>query len=155
MLDETTKKIIAATGRKPTRCKCSRCASQCMVSPCLGTPDDIEKIIDAGYSDKISPTVWLTGLKMGFTDRPVPIYAPKDTYSGCIFFKNGLCSLHDSGLKPTEGKLSHHTQEMEEFNAGRSVGWNVIKEWLDPINEETINRIGEKLQVFEPKDPNS
>jgi len=54
--------------------------------------------------------------------------------------------LHDLGLKPTEGKLSHHSTKIEDFKANRSLSWLIAKEWLDPKNTETIIRIIEKLK---------
>ena len=37
-------RIIRKTGRKPVQCKCQLCKQQCH-TPCLGTPQDILKII--------------------------------------------------------------------------------------------------------------
>jgi hypothetical protein len=59
----------------------------------------------------------------------------------CTFYHDGLCELHDRGLKPTEGRLSHHTITMENFKFGKSLSWNVAREWLDETNRPTIDRI--------------
>lgn len=59
----------------------------------------------------------------------------------CTFFQDGLCELHAAGLKPTEGRLSHHTITMENLKFGMSLSWNVAKEWLDERNFDTIREI--------------
>lgn len=60
------------------------------------------------------------------------------TVSGCIFLRDGLCGLHDAGLKPTEGRLSHHSIRQENYKFNKSLSWNVAKEWLDESNWETV-----------------
>lgn len=114
-------------------------------TPCLGTPQDIEKLIDAGYSDRLLPTLWGAGMIMGVIDFPVPMIqiASGDNY--CSFFHDGLCELHDKRLKPTEGRLSHHSTSVDNFKASKSIAWNVAKEWLSVDNAEVIERIVDKL----------
>ena len=101
-------RIIRKTGRKPCECKCSLCRMQCH-TPCLGTPQDIERLIDAGYADRLAPTLWGAGIIMGVIDIPIPMIQAVAGDEYCIFYHNGLCELHDKGLKPTEGRLSHHS----------------------------------------------
>lgn len=146
MAESTFYKIIRKTGRKPIQCKCEKCKNQCRIAPCLGTPEDIEKIIDAGYKDKIFDTSWLAGVMMGVTDKEIDMYQAEHISTGCAFFKDGLCELHDKGLKPTEGRLSHHSHKRDNFNPKKSLSWNVAKEWIDPENAETIKRIKEKVK---------
>lgn len=143
-MESTFEKIIRKSGKKPVACKCEQCKNQCRTCPCLGTPADIEKIIDAGYGNKIFLTTWAAGILMRVTDKPVMMYQAEMTKEGCAFLQNGLCSLHDLGLKPTEGRLSHHTQEAI-VPASKNLPWIVAKEWLDPQNAETILRIHQKL----------
>ena len=69
--------------------------------------------------------------------------ASSDDY--CSFFHNGLCELHDRGLKPTEGRLSHHSTRIDNFKASKSIAWNVAKEWLSEENADTIERIADKF----------
>ena len=104
----TFRYIMQRSGRKPTACSCDRCKSQCH-TPCLGTPEDIEKLIDAGYRDRLAPTSWFAGMLMGVINRPIEMVQPKVENGWCTFYHDGLCELHDKGLKPTEGRLSHHS----------------------------------------------
>ena len=137
-------RIIRKTGRKPTQCKCKLCQSQCH-TPCLGTPQDILKLIRAGYADRLSVTYWNGGILMGRTNHVFVMVQAKIEGDWCTFFHDGLCELHDKGLKPTEGKLSHHTISIDNFSTKKSISWNVAKEWEDedniPVLEEILKAI--------------
>lgn len=146
LLKETQlNRIIRKTGRKPCECKCSLCKMQCH-TPCLGTPQDIEKLIDAGYAENLAPTLWAAGIMMGVIDFPIPMIQAIAGEEYCVFFHNGLCKLHDLGLKPTEGRLSHHSTRIDNFKVSKSIAWNVSKEWLAVENADTIQRIVDKLK---------
>lgn len=131
-METTFEKISRKSGRKPVECKCSICKSQCQKAVCLGTPEDIMNLVKAGFGSRLMQTSWGAGVKMGLIKEPVDIIAPLyDTEKGaCTFFTNGLCELHDLGLKPTEGKLSHHTTDLANFIAKKSLSWLVVKEWM-------------------------
>lgn len=143
--ETTIEKIVRITGRKPVSCQCALCKSQCQRTPCLGTPQDILALIEAGYKDRLAPTAWMVGMAAGVLPFPVPMIQAVQTPDGCAFFKNGLCILHDLGLKPTEGRLSHHTITLEDFTFSRSLSWNVARTWLEPKNAVVIIRL---FQMF-------
>lgn len=114
-------RIIRKTGRKPIQCKCKLCQQQCH-TPCLGTPQDILKLIKAGYADRLSWTDWAAGIIMGCTDHVVGMVQATAEGDWCTFFHDGLCELHDKGLKPTEGRLSHHSMRLARFpELGQSI----------------------------------
>ena len=137
-MESTTQKIIRKTGRKPIDCKCSLCKQQCK-QVCLGTPDDIMKIADAGYGNLLKYTDWWAGVSHGVS--PIRMVQLELTNNGCVCFVNGLCILHDKGLKPTEGKLSHHSTTMDNFKFRKSLSWNVAKEWIAIENKELVQEI--------------
>ena len=155
-------RIVQKTGRKPCECKCQRCRSQCH-TPCLATPQDILRLMDAGYTSRLKPTLWAAGMVMGVTSEPVPLIQAEcldgawggllDVGAGshCTFFtEDGLCELHALGLKPTEGRLSHHSIRIDNFRASKSISWAVVQEWLSPDNADVVaevtRRYGEDLQ---------
>lgn len=137
-------RIMRKTGRKPSQCKCKLCQLQCK-QPCLGTPQDIERLIDAGYADRLEPTEWAAGIIMGLCQGTINMIQARIEETGCTFFKNGLCELHDKGLKPTEGRLSHHSLRADNWVAKKSISWHVAREWLLPENGETIVRVVNKM----------
>ena len=129
--DGSLPQIIRKTGRKPSSCKCQQCKNQCR-TPCLGTPNDILKLIEAGYGSRLKPTMWCVGMVLGKLTYPIPmIQAVTEDNGWCTFRReDGLCELHDLGLKPTEGRLSHHSITLENFKFSKSLSYNVAKEWL-------------------------
>ena len=138
-------RIIRKTGRKPIQCKCKLCKQQCH-TPCLGTPQDVLRLIEAGYKDRLAATEWYVGILMGVVDMPVPMIQAKQEGDWCTFFNDGLCELHESGLKPTEGKLSHHSTRIDNFKPSKSISWNVAKEWMNEENTDCIEKICEELK---------
>ena len=131
----------------PTACSCSQCQRMCRI-PCIGTPEDIERLVDAGYTDRLAPTEWLVGKLAGLIDRPIYMIQPEQRGGWCTFFHNGLCELHDKGLKPTEGKLSHHADQITHKGQDLSdnMTWLVAKEWIMDENLPTIVRLCEKIK---------
>lgn len=110
-------KSVACTG-------CARGVRMCYHTPCIGTVDDIEKIINAGYAKSLMLDWWV-GIPMEhrMTDKYNPFTEDvmylipaivgsegkkaKFARSGkCTMLENNLCKLHDSGLKPIQGKLA-------------------------------------------------
>lgn len=86
-------------------CACDKCKNMCKV-PCIGTPKDIEAIIDAGYADRLKETMWMVGY-LAVKEKPIAMIQPTEKDGWCAFRQpDGLCELHDRGLKPTEGVLA-------------------------------------------------
>ena len=122
----------------------------CQRTPCLGTPHDILALIDAGYADKVCYTEWAAGIRLGHISQPIPMVQIKSTNNAkhdgcCVFFNDGNCDLHDNGLKPTEGKLSHHEVSVRELQKEYNLTYQVAKEWAKRENFSVINEIVRKL----------
>ena len=64
MTEKLIEKISRATGRYPVSCDCPRCRKQCL-TPCLGTPEDIWRLIEAGYKGRLRITFWAVGMLVG------------------------------------------------------------------------------------------
>jgi hypothetical protein len=101
-----------------TECSCKVCQLMC-TRPCWGTPEDTQKIIDAGYGDRLgleyytnddSPeTLMIQPAVKGYEGKRAP-FNPI-SMEGCSFWKGGLCELHDLKLKPIGGKTAYHKSE--------------------------------------------
>lgn len=121
---------------KPACPGCARGVRMCKHTPCIGTVEDIRRIMDAGYSKALMLDYWtgtgdlearmsgafglknlpksdrdnpfnedvlyLTPAIIGYGGRQTP-YTKSGT---CSFLKNDLCSLHDKGLKPSQGRFA-------------------------------------------------
>lgn len=121
-------KII--TDHKDHACACDKCKAMCKKTPCLGTPEEMIRISKAGFTEKLAETKWLVGILHGTHQKPVSIIAPLMTDTGCAFQdENGLCILHDLGLKPMEGRLTNNHQVAIYKNEEDSPTYQVIAEW--------------------------
>ena len=113
-------------------CSCTTCQNMCK-TPCLGTPDDILKLIEAGYADRLAPTEWAYGLLVGTHTTTIMMMQPKLASNGyCTFYKDGLCELHDLGLKPTEGRLAHCSTKgtvITREQLHETPLYGVVREW--------------------------
>lgn len=123
-------------------CSCDSCKAMCK-DPCFPTPDDVQKLIAAGYKDRLMPSVYLShlhGLPFGW-----PVVAPVLGRGGwCTFYKHGLCELHSSGLKPTEGKIAIHDMSDNGLRRNISFTWvsktgiEMMKQYPDTENLTTV-----------------
>lgn len=121
----------------------------CQRTPCLGTPQDILALIEAGYVDKVCYTQWAAGISLRHITRPIEMVQIKSKGKGsdgeCVFFHDGKCDLHEIGLKPTEGKLSHHEVSMKELLKENNLTYQVAIEWCKEENLEIILEIVNKV----------
>lgn len=112
-------------------CSCPTCQNMCKHCPCIGTPEDILKIIQAGQSHGLCHTRWGTGLVNGAHDTIIEMIQPRNTENGCAYLDDkNLCTLHDLGLKPTEGRLTNHAEYRPE-SFKDSVNYIVAMTWVD------------------------
>ena len=127
------------TGAKEHSCKCSACKNMCETSPCLGTPGDILKIIKAGFGSQLAVTEWAAGI---FYGQPViTMVQALQLKTGCTFYENGKCKLHDLDLKPIEGRLANHNL------IGFKLPYVVARTWLFKRNDETLTQIAEGMII--------
>lgn len=123
-------------------CTCDKCKNMCKV-PCIGTPKDIEAIIDAGYADRLKETMWMVGY-LAVKEKPIAMIQPTVKDGWCAFRRpDGLCELHGLGLKPTEGVLAS-CKVVEEDNVPTyetSVLRAVAHEWVKVENFATAMRV--------------
>lgn len=98
----------------PQSCDCQYCQRMCR-SPCNGSVEDMEKLIDAGYAKRLMfddlPSQEMNGAIIkpalkGYEGKQSPWETSSER--GCTFWKKGKCELHDSGLKPWQGKIAIH-----------------------------------------------
>lgn len=130
---------------QPSNCDCDQCKRMCH-APCCGSVEDFEKLIDAGYGDRLMfddlPSTVDGGdlLKPALKDHEGQ-KAPWQTRTlrGCTFWnENGHCELHDLGLKPTQARLVQHGEDgfdVEKYAAISKEDWEsprglaVIERW--------------------------
>jgi hypothetical protein len=157
---ETEKRKMLPLAEIPTsECTCDKCNGFCTYRTCWGTPDDIKKIIDAGYADRLMLD-WWQGYELEILVI-VPALegcegsvAPFDPRGRCTFFKDERCEIHS--IKPIEGKISHHSGT-SDYNIHEKIvelwdtyeGRSVVEKWRtitgcrdDPVEGSMFDNIG-------------
>lgn len=137
-------------------CACDKCQSMCR-RPCWPMPEDAEKLLDAGYGDRLMlDWYFLQDRRIALLAPAIPGHEGKlapcsedpaeiaktdplramlvtmqmlaempKLNGGCTFHgKDGLCELHDKGLKPTEGKRTRHDIKNEEIHEAVATTWD-------------------------------
>lgn len=132
---------------KETTCSCRDCVKMCEDRPCWPIPEEAEKLINAGYADKLMLDYWVGG---GPNDEDIHIlgpatvgregrHAPFIPYGRCTLLTDkGLCPLHDKGLKPFEGRMATCKEqdgiELHEYTAmtwNSNKGREVVARWQE------------------------
>lgn len=128
-----------------SECACDTCKAMCKRMSCIATPQDVEKLIAAGYKDKLEIRVY-------YDEKTLvhfPLIAPKfSKETGCVFHNDqGLCELHDKKLKPTEGRVANHALVQPRLSASIAFTWcrgngeEVMAQFEDSENEVKMIRI--------------
>ena len=136
-------------------CTCDSCKAMCS-RPCYATPRDAERLIRAGFADRlrmensydyetyvISPA--FKG-REGIDDRA----SDWANRQGCTFQdKDGLCELHDLGLKPLEARLVIHNEHPLSKKTPLSLHDRIVDLWKTNRGRRTIELLQQKR-----KEPN-
>jgi Fe-S-cluster containining protein len=115
----TPEELRSAINSLPdTECSCQKCQGGCKWRPCWGTPEEIQKLIDLGYIDRLMNDWWVGNFTENNDDvypYDVQIIAPAIVgregdyapsfipFGACAFLTpEGLCEIHV--CKPAEGR---------------------------------------------------
>ena len=131
-------RVFQMTPVRQTECACNRCKKMCEKTPCIGTPADILKIIEAGYADKIEVTRFAAGLIYNFPVIDILATLYDVDKKACAFLEAGKCILHDKGLKPLEGQLANCKYEMMPTPGSIQPAIAVAAQWDAETNTESI-----------------
>lgn len=132
--------------------------------PCWGTPEDAKRLIDAGYGHRLTRDFWgsredgvnvdthiLCPALKGYEGTKAPFFPRSE--EGCTFWKDGLCELHDLGLKPIEGKLA--TCKPSELDESGEIALHeeIYLTWKNPEAQQFVMDWEEKYMEHEEDDP--
>lgn len=104
----------------------------CQHRPCWGTPEELTKIVQAGFGPRLMKDWWNGDDKRDYTEILSPAIvgseggdAPAWPTGRCTFLtQENKCELHDLGLKPTEGATACCSQD-----SSRNVHFEMAKTW--------------------------
>jgi hypothetical protein len=101
---------------------------------CLGTPEDIVRLINAGYAvllRRLSVRVVLVNMQRILNIGMVQLMSDS---AGCALYKDGRCLVHDLGLKPTEGRYFIHPRSKAGEALMGTLTLAVVLEWIEDKN---------------------
>lgn len=136
--------ISDITNAHSNECSCQRCANMCARCPCLGTPNDILRLINNGLGEFIQDTAWAVGLLYYGHPDVIDMVQLKSTQNGCCMLENGKCKLHQLNLKPTEGVLATCNPIIGVQHL-QNLSYAVAKDWEHPRNAKAIRIINNYL----------
>jgi hypothetical protein len=113
---------------------------------CLGTPDDIVRLIGAGYGvllRRVAVTVVMMPARRVMDIRMVQLMHDD---GGCALYKDGKCLVHDLGLKPTEGRYFIHPDNETEESLMGVLTLAVAFEWTNDDNRRKVKYCFSKLE---------
>jgi hypothetical protein len=117
-----------------TTCSCHCCQSMCMGVTCWPTFEEVKTLIELGYGDRLMCNWFLK------RDEEILILTPANAgkegrwasflpLGQCTFLEEGMCQLHDKGLKPCEGRKVDHTTT---HKPGNKIKANIKATWDTP-----------------------
>lgn len=140
MKESLIEKIMRQTGCTLSEDGCEKFRAGCS-SPCLGTPQDMLRLIEAGYGPNLEKFDWDEGLSSGAIDFAVPIVRIAPTKDGCPFRNKKRCMLEADDLKPTGGRLTAPMPQSAPCPFERSPDWNIVREWVLSENALDVSHV--------------
>jgi hypothetical protein len=132
--------VVAVAKNTPNECSCDRCVALCRKVPCIGTPQEIERLMDAGHGPFLRFTEWVAGYVDGVPR--IRMIQLGNTRAGCPMLQDGKCTLHAPGLKPTEGVRATCK---ERLFIHESATLAVALTWLLECNVDVIRRLSARM----------
>jgi len=130
---------------KSSECACKTCRGLCAMVPCMGTPQDIKAIIDAGRGHILTRKWHLGSCCHGMPPLDIVMVRNVEIGSGCSQFDGEHCALHHTGLKPSEGKFANHAEQHSSF-------WAIASMWFLEENAELVAWLRDQFPTPEPLD---
>lgn len=133
---------VEIEGFEAHNCNCLKCKTMCLSSPCFPTPEEVIRLQKLGFGSDLMFTMFMNPE----TFEIYSLVAPKSTefmdgiINQCTFHtKDGLCELHELGLKPTEGRLANHNQP---HSATVTLRVAICETWKGEIAEKLLVEYG-------------
>lgn len=132
-------KLEEILGRMTRDTEASHTPELCRQVPCLGTPDDMARLIRTGYGDMLCRSL-VVGIERGTktsAQHHLPIVQLRHNDGGCVMFQRGECLLRHAGLTPIQGRIHNAAGEILDRDMKHLVILRIVSAWADPQNMET------------------
>lgn len=137
-------------------CACAVCVGFCQKHPCLGTPEEAEKLLDAGFADRMMLDCWyypsmshpektenvyrVQPAGKGNEGKQAGFWAPFKEWPCTMLTEEGKCLLHDPGLKPLEGRVASHEKIETGHDEVEKLGAWLEAQWDTPRGRRVVER---------------
>lgn len=128
-----------------SECSCKTCRGLCSMVPCFGTPQEVKAIIDSGRKHILARRWHLGSVAHGLPPLDCVMVRAVEIGQGCSQFDGEKCLLHDTGLKPSEGKFANHDESTSSF-------WGIAASWFLDENAELVEWIRSQFPPLDPLD---
>jgi hypothetical protein len=129
-------------------CDCAECRQMCASSTCMPTPEEAKCLMRAGLAGRLASYRWRypSGREIrSVGPAPAGLEGARDLVStrigACTFHQRGLCELHGLGLKPSEGRLAHHTRPF------RPIRVLVESKWSNKQFQSVLRHMDRRVEV--------
>lgn len=122
-----------------SECSCRKCQEMCQ-RPCWPSPEEADQMLDDGLGPKMMLDWWAAEEDI-YLICPAEPGREKDRASsyprgGCVLQNpNGLCSIHNSGYKPLEGRTAMCSEKHPNLHRDVAALWDndegreVVEKW--------------------------
>ncbi len=121
-------------------CTCTRCISFCHQRPGWWTVEEAERVINAGYSNRmmleIAPGGAFGVLSPAFRGNEGSFAFREFSNQGCTFLKGERCELFGTGLQPLECRYCHHTR----MGLGKKCHHDIEKRWNSHDGQSLVKK---------------
>lgn len=135
-------------------CDCKSCKLLCAI-PCVGTPKEIQKIIENGYADKLV----LRPIDYFYDNdwQTVFMLCPRRSFTTmkCAFQdEQDLCELHKNNLKPCEGRKASCKRSEDDFTED-NIRAEIALLWEMLFGRKLVRKWCQERKIECPYDYNS
>jgi hypothetical protein len=139
-------------------CTCERCKDMCRRRVCWPTPEQAERIINAGFADRMMLDYW-EGNQRIYIVAPASKgneAAVSPWWPGgpcCLQGEDGLCQIHSLGLKPVEAMVAYcgDSGDKEKEAAYDELHEAVAMDWDSAKGRKVVklwkNKVGHNSQL--------
>jgi hypothetical protein len=134
-------------------CTCQECVDMCKTYSCLPTPQEAQRMIDAGFGKKMMldtrpavshPDIKISTLLPAMVGYERKLSPMEIGISSCIFLVCERCQLHAVGMKPLEGRVAIHDKDPEE----ERIFFNLLKSmWDTPYGHQVVSGWKQKFYL--------
>lgn len=145
--------------REDTECSCETCKNMCRRQPCVGTPEEVRKLLEKFGPSFLQAQIFIDPENMKGPYLHIGLRTKEN--GSCKFLIGGLCVLHELKLKPSEGRKAIHSNTDGGLKASVLESWKTAEgeqllkefEFYDPLVPKLAKTAEAAMEVMKEADP--